>query len=505
MDEKMVKQDDAIEIDLGRLFRALWQRAWFLALVSVTAAVLALAFTIAFVTPQYESSATFYVNNGSLSNGQQGSITSSDISASRGLVNTYIEILTTRETLEQVIKYTGLDITYTQLKTMISADAVTDTELFRVSCTHPDPEVAEEIATAITKVFPDRITKIITAADAQVVDTPVVPTTPVSPSNTKNTILGFLIGFLLAAAVVVLRELLDVTIRSEEDIARACQYSVLTTVPDMEAPSKGSYYEAAGKRKLVEDTVGFGSGIGFTAAEAYKLLRTKLQYSFADEKDCYVIGVSSAQSGEGKSLTGINLAYSLAQLGKRVMIIDCDMRRPTISAKMSISRFPGLSGYLVKQSHLDEVIHTYNDAEADVSFHVITAGQTPPNPVELLSSARMGRMLEKLRPNYDYVILDLPPVGEVSDALAVSNIVDGILLVVRQNLCDRRMLESTVRQFEFVNGRILGIVYNGSQEESKGGKYGKYGKKYYSYGYGNAKPERSSGGRYAAKPGDKTK
>ena len=495
MDEMMEKENGTVEIDLRKLFRALLEKAWLLILVSVAGAALTLVFTVAFIAPEYEASATFFVNNGSLGGNDQG-MSSSDIAASRGLVSTYIEILNTRETLQKVINYAKLDMTPSELKGMITAAAVEETELFQVTCTHTDPEVAEIVAKAITKVFPGRITGIITNTTVQVVDSPVLPTNPVSPNKMTNTILGFLIGFVLSAGVVILREVLDVTIRSEEDIARVCKYSVLTTVPDMETSSKGYYQEVAERRQNAGQTAGFGGNIGFAAAEAYKLLRTKLQYSFADEKSCHVIGVSSAESGEGKSLTSINLAYSLAQLGKKVMLIDCDMRRPSISAKMSISRFPGLSGYLVKQSQLDEVIHTYNMPGDEVTFHVITAGQTPPNPVELLSSVRMTGLLKQLREHFDYVILDLPPVGEVSDALVVAKDIDGVLLLVRQNFCDRRQLESAVRQFEFVNGRILGIVYNGIQVSAKYYK----DKKYYNYG---GKSERNYGGRYAAKPAPK--
>ena len=126
-------------------------------------------------------------------------------------------------------------------------------------------------------------------------------------------------------------------------------------------------------------------------------MRTKLQFSFADDNDCHIIGVSSALTGEGKSLTAVNLSYSLAQLGKRVLLIDCDMRRPSIAEKLNIQKAPGLSEFLSGQAREDNLIQycgLQDDAEA---FHVISAGHVPPNPMELLSSARMETMLEQLR------------------------------------------------------------------------------------------------------------
>ena len=226
----------------------------------------------------------------------------------------------------------------------------------------------------------------------------------------------------------------------------------------------------------------FGPGISFSASEAYKLLRTKLQFSFADESNCHIIGLSSAFSGEGKSLTAVNLAYTLSQLEKKVALVDCDMRRPTLADKMNIAKTPGLSSFLTGQSKLRELVQVVDLNGNGKVFHVITAGQNPPNPVELLSSKRMEQALNAMRDVYDYVILDLPPVGEVTDAMAVAKKTDGILLVARQNYCNRLALADTIRQFEFIEARILGIVLNCTHEG--GGAYNKsyynsYRKKYY--------------------------
>ncbi len=494
MDEKNPKQTEMIEIDLRKLWKALVSKVWVLICVSVLCAALALIGTVAFVAPRYQSTATFFVNNGSLTGTTTGQYNASDISASRGLVDTYIEILTTRETLQQVAEYLNReDITWATVSGMVTASAVEDTELFRIAVTYTDPQVAYDVARAITNIFPDRIADIIKNATVKTVDNPVLNTSPVSPNRQTNTLIGFVIGLVLAALGIILREMMDVTVRSTEDIKRACDCMVLATVPDMQDSTR------SGKSRQVPgtgETGQVGDRIGFAAAEAYKLLRTKLQYSFADEKNCYIIGITSVSSGEGKSLTAVNLAYSLAQLGKSVMLVDCDMRRPSISTKLGISRFPGLSNYLVKQSQLEEVIHTDAFPNDDVKLQVITSGKQPPNPVELLSSPRMIGLLEQLRERCDYVILDLPPTGEVSDALAVSSMVDGMLMVVRQNICEKKALNTAVNQLKFVNSRILGVVYNGAVEPGKSGNY-KY------YGYGNSKNDRGYSGRYAAKPTEK--
>ena len=487
MDEKKTINHDEMEIDVQRLFGALLNKAWLIGLVAVVCAVLTLLGTLFFVTPEYQATAMFYVNNNSLSLGDASfSLSAGDISASRGLVKSYIVILNTRESLNAVIDYADSDLTYGQLRGMISADAVDSTEIFRVVVTSTDPKEAKEIADAIAYVLPKRIASIVEGTSAKVVDSAVKPAVPSSPNYTKNTILGFAVGLVLSSLLIMLREHLDITIRTEDDIARCCSHPVLASVPDMEAHTKGGYYYGYGAARKPHDKASskdpkpvelVGGNISFAAAEAYKLLRTKLQFSFADENNCRVVGVSSALAGEGKSLSAVNLAYTTALLGKRVLLIDCDMRRSSVSEKLPVKRMPGLSDFLSGQSHAEKLIQLCGVKDDERAFHVIAAGRTPPNPIELLSSERMKKMLEHLRENYDYIILDLPPVAEVSDALAVAKFTDGMLVVVRQNYCDRVVLSSAVRQFEFVDAKILGVVFNSTTDN--GGVNRKYYKRYY--------------------------
>lgn len=492
MNENRIERNEEMEIDLQKVFGVIWRKAWLIALVSVMCAVIALVWTYYMVTPLYKSSALFYVNNNSMSVGDAAlSITSADIAASKNLVASYIVILKTRTSLNDVIDYSGVDRSYSELKGMIDAAAVNSTEIFEVVVTSPDPNEAEKIANAIAYILPKRISSIIEGTSAKIVDSAVVASRPSSPNYTTNTLIGFVAGFVLVVGIIVLREIFDITIRSEEDVEQASKHPILAAVPDMNASSKGAYaYYGHGNKKDKIQRVGMGAQskqqaaligneISFAASEAYKLLRTKLQFSFADDNNgCRVIGLSSALSGEGKSLTSVNLAYTMSQLGKKVVLIDCDMRRPTLAEKLGVQKKPGLSEYLSGQSKDELVCQSCGITGDEEAFDVIAAGHNPPNPIELLSSSRMTKVLARLRDIYDYIILDLPPVEEVSDALAVAKITDGMLLVVRQNYCNRVVLNDTVNQFEFINAKILGIVYNCTAESS-----GRYGKKYYKKNY----------------------
>lgn len=484
MNEKEVLQDKEMEIDMQKVFSAILKRAWLVILVSVLCAAIVFVGTLCLITPKYEAKAMFYVNNNALSVGDASfSLSSGDLSTSRNLVESYIVILNTRESLNEVISYAGVERSYEELKKMISAEAVNETEIFQVTVTSPDPREAENIANAIAEILPERISSIIEGTSAKVVDAAVMPSKPSSPNYTTNTAIGFLLGFVLVVGIIALWEIFDVTIRTEEDLAHLNQYPILAAVPDMMERSKGGpYYGSAHKKKQGKrynrDQDLVGARVPFAAAEAYKLLRTKIQFSFADGKDCHVIGVSSALAGEGKSTSSINLAYALAQLNKKVLLIDCDLRRPSVAAKLELDQTHGLSSFLTNQSRVEQIVQrcTLKDG---VTFMAIPAGPIPPNPTELLSSVRMETFVNWYSQRADYIILDLPPVDEVSDALVASKLTHGVLLAVRQNYCNRMALEDTVRQFEFVKGRILGFLLNCATDSGSG--YGKsYYKRYYS-------------------------
>ncbi len=218
----------------------------------------------------------------------------------------------------------------------------------------------------------------------------------------------------------------------------------------------------------------FGPNMSFAATEAYKLLRTNIMFSFSDEDACHVVGITSAVQSEGKSSTACNTAYALAEAGARVLLLEADLRRPSIASKLGLARTPGLTNLLVSRWDYRETIQHCSVAP---NLDIITSGDIPPNPSELLSSSRMARLIEQLSKDYDYILVDLPPVTVVSDAIAISKLLHGIVVVVRGGVSDQQLLEEALRQINMVNLRILGFVYRDTGRS--GSKYGgKYSKKY---------------------------
>ena len=244
----------------------------------------------------------------------------------------------------------------------------------------------------------------------------------------------------------------------------------------------------------------FGKGLSFAAAEAYKLLRTNLMFCTGDGEG-RVIGVTSSVSGEGKSTTTINLAYALAESGRKVVLLECDMRRPTIARRMHLPSSPGLSNLIVGLSAPHEVLHK---SSLHDNLHVIPAGDIPPNPSELLGSERMRLTVQSLVEDYEFVLFDLPPVTAVSDALVAANLVQGMIVVVRQDVCSRSALRETMRQLQFIKDKVLGFVFTCSTEEGKGYyRKKKYYKRGYGYGYGYGYGERPKAAADTAKSADK--
>ena len=200
-----------------------------------------------------------------------------------------------------------------------------------------------------------------------------------------------------------------------------------------------------------------GKDLDFASVEAYNLLRTNLSFALPDKEGGKVIGITSPCPQEGKSTTSLNLSYALAEAGHRVLLIDADLRRPSLAKVIDVPMVPGLSNLLIDES-AEGAVHS---GILHPNMSVLLSGNIPPNPSELVGSERMKHLLDEFCAYFDFVIVDLPPVNSVSDPLAASKHVDGMIVVVRHGHTRRRELSEAIRQLELVNAKIFGFVYNG--------------------------------------------
>lgn len=220
----------------------------------------------------------------------------------------------------------------------------------------------------------------------------------------------------------------------------------------------------------------------YSGREAFKRLRTNTLIGLGEDKEktCRVIGVTSAQPSEGKSTVSINLAYSLAELGKSVLLIDGDLRRPSIHYTVGDPMSPGLNDVLTGKTNLKDAMVRYQSSANEVYFDMVLSGGYADNPSELLNSGRFQKFIEVVSNVYQYVIIDLPPVNAVVDAVGVSKLTDGLIVVIRENHCPRYVLNSCMEQLQYAKANILGFAMNGCIEGA--GKHYQYSNYNYQYG-----------------------
>ena len=211
----------------------------------------------------------------------------------------------------------------------------------------------------------------------------------------------------------------------------------------------------------------FAKDLGFEASEAYNVLRTNLILSLPGLARGKIIGVTSSNPHEGKSYSTVNLAFALAKNGDKTLLINADMRKPTIENYYKVPLTPGLSNLLTGNSNeYNELELCRQMTEYNENLYVLAAGDIPPNPSELLGSRMMTELLERLSKTFAYILVDLPPVTTVVDPIAISQNLDGMLLVVRHGYSRKRMLNQAVKQLRFANVRVLGFIYNGYSKHS---------------------------------------
>lgn len=242
----MVRNEDLSNkyytIDLLHIFKSLWQRVWLIAIVGFLTAAIGFASASFLIAPKYSASIMLYVNNSSVSLGNTSfSISSSEITAAQNLVKTYIVMLNNRTTLEAVIQDTGVSYNYKQLSGMIEAESVNETEVLQVTVTTGDPAEAAKIANSIATVLPNRISEIIEGASMEVVDSAIENKSKVSPSVSNYTVIGFILGILLASICVIVSAIMDDTIHDEEYILQNYNYPILAKVPNLMSSNSDSY------------------------------------------------------------------------------------------------------------------------------------------------------------------------------------------------------------------------------------------------------------------------
>lgn len=414
-------------------------------------------------TSTYLAEISFYAYSNPDYIGTDVSQSAGEVTQAKNLLESYMQIIASENFLNKVIDYLDYDVTVSYLRSCIGAAAVGNTAVFVVDVYNESPVFAMEVANAIGELAPAEVIRIVKAGGIEILDAAKLPTTPYESTNViKMSVIGGALGFILSAMFFVIKGLLDTTVRRRYEIEDMFTIPILGAVPSMEPARKGQKVETL----LSDDSP-------FAVKEAYRDIRAGVVF-IAKGKKCPVFAITSADMHEGKTLTTLNIANSFARIGKKVLVIDADMRKSYVEELLGIENKnkDGLSKYLAAITDELFVVHQ-ND-----NFDIIPAGEFPPNPAELLVSERWKELLSASKEVYDMIFIDLPPAGIVSDALAVVNDANSYILIVREKVTKFDREEMIVRKLEAVGADISGFVYNAMSIKSPDYNYKEYGKDY---------------------------
>ena len=451
----MMIRDNMIEINFSVIFNILKRHIAIIAITTLFGALIGFGVSKFVMIPQYEASVNMIVNTRA---DTATTVTNDNITSAKNLVNTYAVIIKSNTVLNQVIKNLNLDITYKELAEKVDVSAVNSTQVMRISARDTSIEVAKEIIDQITLIAPKAIEDAVAAGYCTVVSE--VEAEPCSPNIRRNVLLFAFIAMVSSMTVVILKSLIRKYIEDDVDVRRYLDLPLIGVIPEVESDR---LLLVTNKNDL------------FVFVEAYKALRTHLKY-ISKAKGCSSFVVTSAAPEECKSSTVINLGISLAQEGKRVIVVDCDLRKPILHKYMKINRNKrGLTNILMGDEKLEDCIKYFQD----INLSVLFSGTASLNPTELLSSETMVEILNILKDEYDYVILDAPPILVVTDAAILGSMVDGALMVVRSNFVPPVVAALAKQKLEEVGVINYGVILTrfNIKKSSKESGYS------YTYGY----------------------
>ncbi|MGN7225871.1 polysaccharide biosynthesis tyrosine autokinase [Dietzia maris] len=454
--------------DLLSVLRARW-----IVIVAATLIGGLLALGISLLTaPSYQSKVQFYVTvagGDSAAAAYQGSL------GAQQRVQSYAALVESTDIAQRVVDTVGADLTPGQVAGATTATADAKTVLLNVAVTNSDPQRALQLAQGFGEVLPEAINRLETPdgggpalAKLTVVNPPALPTSPVAPKTEQNVAIGLVLGLLAGIGIALLINTFDRRVKSKEQLESIAGKHVVGSIP---------FRKGEDKEKGAEHLVPFREGHS-PAAESFRRLRTNLQFLNVDNPP-RVFVLTSSVATEGKSETAINLSLALAESGSRVLLIEADLRRPLVVSYMSMPDKVGLTNILTGQADFADVVQETRHEGMDL----LACGPLPPNPSELLASEVARTLLQDLRSEYDYVIIDSPPLLPVTDGALLARITDGALLVVRSHRTTSDQVLQAVDNLAKADATLLGLV-TVANKPAKKGSTGYYD----SYYYSSAKP-----------------
>lgn len=466
------KEKDLAIVDIIDI---IWKNRILIICISLLFAIFTFIKTSFFSTPLYRADGIIYVRTISDEVAEKEDyIYGSDITAARDLTSTYAEILKTRSFLTDVSKSIGEKYSWQQIKYMLSVSSLNETELLSVVVTTPDPQDSYDIAKTILEKAPAKFESILNGGDAHIVDEAVYNDYPLSNNVMQKTIISFLFGMIISVILAFIFNFFDKKVHGGFEVSNKYNVSILGeithTVNSKHKKGKTKNIELTGSENILNKNT------PFITVETYKSIRTNIMFSIPKSDKGKVVVITSSSPGEGKTTTSINTALTFAQTGAKVILIDCDLRKSRVHRYLHIEKGDGLSNVLCGFCELDKTIKR----NVRDGLDILTAGEIPSNPSELLENVEFANVLSQLQSEYDYIFIDTPPITVVTDALVVMQHCHGVVVVARDNYTTYELLDITMDNIKMSNTKIFGVVMVDAIDTSKKYSYYKYG---YKYGY----------------------
>lgn len=418
------------------------------------------------MVPKYESKVTLLlIQSGTTVNAEE-SITQTDLNLNNNLIGTYRTIIKSKTVLEKVIKNLDLNMTEDELYKSINVNDVANTQTLEILVQSENPKQAKIIADEVAKVFSDTINQIYKIDNVKIIDEAYEEDYPCNINHVKNMSLFLVIGMTISVCTVLLVYLTDTTIKEESDVEEFVELPVVISLPVSKT-----------KDKKNKDLITFANAKS-TMAENFRTLRTNLIFA-KDNDELKNILITSCNPGEGKTYVSSNLAITFAKVNKKVILVDADMRKGRVHNIFQVDNKTGLSNYLEDLINGNKITvkqtAKYIKETNIPNLHVMTSGERPLNPSELISSPKMLEIIKNLDRIYDVVIIDGTPSSIVSDSIAISKFINTILIVAEYKKTKIETLKKVKKQLDGVNSNITGVVLNKCQISQK-----EYGDGYYS-------------------------
>ena len=438
------------EINLKELFDYFIDKIKYIIIATLVCCLIGGIYTKFLTIPMYKSSTTVILG----SNQEGTGITQSDISINNNLVSTYTEIIKSRRVLEQVQKELNESYTYKELASEISVSSINNTQIIKITVEDNNALNAKIIANLVAKVFTVEVPELYNLDNVHILDVAIEEDEPYNINVAKSSIIGGVLGLVLSSGIFFVIYYFDRTAKSVEQVEEVLQMPILGSVEETKN-LKEELVVATNPKEIISEQI--------------RTIRTNLQFTSADEKIKTILITSSIPS-EGKSFISSNLATAFAQNNKKVLIVDCDMRKGRVNKIFKISNRIGLSNLLAYKEDDEENLEDYVFKTKIDNLYIIPRGKVPPNPSELLNSQKTAKLISLLSEIFDYIIFDGPPVNGLSDSLIMSDFVDRTIVVTSLNSAPIELLESTKKMLTNVNAKVAGVIVNKVPRRKSSGK-----------------------------------